>query len=142
MIRKVLAVVFLMALIGTLVPVATADADNREVQFTVNGPVEAPGVILGPGTYDLKLMGDGSTVAGIWSGDGSKFYGYFDTVPVDRNHTPRKASVVLEGSGKAAPNRIEEWFYPGDQDGNEFLYPKTHPFQIAHSPSAHPKLNR
>jgi len=123
MIRKMSAVVFLMALIGVTAPLATADQDNKDIRFTIKGPVEVPGVVLAPGTYDLKLLGNGSGIAEIWSVDRPEFYGFFETAPVYRNHTTMKTSVVLESSEKTVPKRIDEWFYSGDHHGNEFVYP-------------------
>ncbi len=121
--RLLIAVFALLVLGGMLVPSARADEDNKEILITVNRPVEVPTTILPPGRYDLKLLGDGSSVAGLWKADGSHFYGFFETIPVDRNHASGKSKVVLADSGKNAPQRIEEWFYPGDTTGNELLYP-------------------
>jgi hypothetical protein len=122
--RRILAIAFVLALTGTLVTRARADADDKAIQLSVNGPVEIPGAVLSPGKYRLELMGDGSDVAEIWSADGSKFYGFFGTEPAVLSHAPTEAKVVLEGSGKTHPKRIEEWFYPGDLEGNAFIYPK------------------
>jgi len=117
---------------GVLVPNATADQDNKAFWFSVNAPVEVPGVVLGPGQYQLKLQGEGSTIAGIWNSDGSRFYGFFNTMPVARSH--RGAfKVVLTGSGKHNPERIEEWFYPGRRTGNEFLYPSKSNMQLVNA---------
>jgi hypothetical protein len=121
---RLLTVVFgLLLLGGMLVPNARADEDNKEIMITVNRPVEVPTTVLPPGRYDLKLLGNGSSVAGVWNAEGSHFYGFFETIPVDRNHAIGKAKVVLADSGKNAPKRIEEWFYPGESTGNELLYP-------------------
>ena len=123
MIRRLLAVAFASALVGSvLVPGARADEDNKEVHFTIDAPLEIPGRILGAGGYDLKLNGDGSTVAGLWNIHGTKFYGFFDTIPVDRPHRGN-LRVDVSGSGNNAPERLVDWFYPGDRLGNELLYP-------------------
>lgn len=123
--RRFLSMIFgLLLLSGLLVANARADEDNREIVFSINHPVEVPTAILTPGRYDLKLVGDGSSIAELWKADGSRFYGFFDTSPVDRNHAG-KTKVVLAASGKNAPERIQEWFYPGDKTGNELLYPAT-----------------
>ena len=130
--NKILVVVFAVVLLGgVLVPVARADQDNREVLFTVTGPVELPGEVLGPGRYELKLQGDGSPIAGVWNANGQQFYGYFITIPVDRVHANGRSRVVLAESVKGAPEKIERWFYGGDTNGNEFLYPVSHTCQCA-----------
>jgi hypothetical protein len=119
---SVLALFFLGSM---LVPRAKADEDNKEIRFSVNRPVEVPTSVIPAGQYDLKLMGDGSTVAGLWNASGTKFYGFFETIPVDRRHALSKTKVVLAESVKNAPPRVEEWFYPGENSGNEILYPVT-----------------
>jgi hypothetical protein len=121
--RVLTVVIGLLLLGGMLAPRARADADNKEIVFSVNHPVQTPTTVLAPGQYDLKLLGDGSSIAGLWRADGSHFYGFFDTIPVDRTHASAKTRVVLADSGKNSPKRVEEWFYPGDKTGNELLYP-------------------
>jgi hypothetical protein len=119
-----LAVVFAFALLGgMLVPSARADQDNNAILFSVSGPVEIPGRLLEPGKYELRLMGDGSTIAEVWKADGSRFYGFFDTMPAARTHAVSRARVVVAASNTASPKRIEAWFYPGHRQGNQLLYP-------------------
>jgi hypothetical protein len=108
---------------GLLVPAATATQGNKEVLFTVNGPIEIPHRVLGPGRYELKLIGFGSPIVGVWNATGTHLYGFFETEPAYRNHATGKTKVVLSGSGKYAPKRLDEWFYPGDNTGNALLYP-------------------
>jgi hypothetical protein len=108
---------------GLLVPAAMATEGNKEVLFSVNGPIEMPHRVLPAGRYQLRLMGLGSPIVGVWNASGTHFYGFVETTPVYRNHATGKTKVVLSGSGKYAPKRLEEWFYPGDHTGNELLYP-------------------
>lgn len=133
---------FAVALVGiVLVPSARADQDNKEVRFKVNGPVEVPGRVLNPGRYDLRLMGNGSTVAGLWNAKGNKFYGYFDTIPVTREHRGH-LRVELAGSGANAPKRLSQWFYPGDKTGNELIYSANKPVETASRTSPSEMANR
>ncbi len=123
--RRVLPLALGFLLLGTvfLTP-AKADEAHREIHFTINEPIEIPGVVLPAGSYDLKLEGFGNSVAEVWNVRGNQFYGFFDTVPVDRNHSS-KTKVDLSESIKGAPERLTAWFYPGDKTGNEILYPLT-----------------
>jgi hypothetical protein len=121
---KFLAMMFSMVLLAVLLaPKARADEDNQEIRFSINRPVDIPTSVLPAGHYDLKLMGNGSRVAGVWNASGTKFYGFFETIPVDRYHATSRTKLVLTESVKNAPPRIEEWFYPGDKVGSEILYP-------------------
>ena len=140
--RKLTTTMFAIALLGgLLVPGAVADQGDKAVLFSVNAPVEIPGRVLGPGRYELCLQDDGSPVAEIWSVDRPQFYGYFETVPVDRTHAGR-SRVVLAGSGKHAPKRIQAWFYTSDRSGNELVYPNKHNAQLVATTSTHQQMNR
>jgi hypothetical protein len=140
--RRLLAVAFGFALLGSVfVPRARADQDNQEIHFTINAPVEIPGEVLGAGSYDLKLNGDGSTVAGLWNVQGTKFYGFFDTIPVDRTHRGN-LRIDLSGSGKSAPKRLADWFYSGDRQGNELLYPAVKNVEVANCTTSNQGVNR
>jgi hypothetical protein len=134
--RKLWGLLSVLALFGCLlVPAAMANEINKEVLFSVNGPIELPHMVLGPGRYQLKLDGIGSPVVGVWNAAGTHLYGFFDTDPVYRDHTTGRPKVVLSGSGKYATKRLEEWFYPGDHTGNALLYPSTKNTVIARNSS-------
>lgn len=140
--RRVLVVALGLTLLGSMfVPNARADEDNKEVHFTINAPVEIPGHVLPAGSYDLKLNGDGSMVAGLWNVQGNKFYGFSDTVPVDRSRRGN-LKIDLSGSGEIAPERLANWFYPGDKQGNELLYPPVHKAEVANCSTPNQLLNR
>jgi hypothetical protein len=120
--RKLWALLFSALLLGALIPEARADAGNKEVIFKINGPVEVPGRILNAGRYDLKLVADGDSLAQLWNATGTKFYGFYETIPVDRSRVTDHARIKLAESSSRAPERISAWFYPGDIQGNKLLY--------------------
>ena len=140
--HRLLAIALGFVLLGSaFVPLARANQDNKEVHFTINAPVEIPGEVLGAGSYELKLNGDGSTVAGLWNIQGTKFYGFFDTIPVDRSHRGN-VRIDLSGLGKNAPERLADWFYPGDRQGNELRYPTVRKLEAANCPTTNQAVNR
>ena len=129
-------------LLGTaLVPCARADAGSKEIRFTVNAPVEIPREVLPPGSYYLRLVEDDSTIAEVWNTQGTQFYGYFNTIPVDRNRAG-KLRLDLADSGPAAPKRIEDWFYPGDKRGYELLYPAAQSEEMSSCTCANQRASR
>ena len=99
------------------------------------------GEVLRAGSYDLKLNGDGSMVAGLWNVQDTKFYGFFDTIPVDRTQRGN-LRIDLSGSGKNAPKRLADWFYPGDRQGNELLYPAVRNVEVANCTTSNQAVNR
>jgi hypothetical protein len=121
--QKILALMFALLLLGAaLVPRAKADEDNQAIVFTTNAPIEVPGRVLSAGRYEIKLNSNDS-VAGLWNASGTRFYGYFETIPVDRYHHISKAEVDMSKMNQASPERLKDWFYPGDSTGHELLYP-------------------
>ena len=121
---RVLTMALTLALVGgVLAPRARADANNQEVIFRVNGPVELPGQVLRARRYQVKLVPNtDQQIAAVWNAQGTKCYGLFDIIPVDRAHASN-AKVVLSGSGTIAPKRVKDWFWTGAKIGHEFVYP-------------------
>jgi hypothetical protein len=116
---------------GLFVSPARADSSNQEVQVKVNKPVEIPGRVLDPGTYDIRLLSFGSHVVGVWSPGGRKFYGLVETEPTLRMRRLGKVRVDLAKSDYAAPEWIKDWFYPGDEYGNRLVYPSPKAMHLA-----------
>lgn len=131
--HKLAAIAFSLLVAGLLVPKAKADEDNQAVLFSLTSPVEVPHAVLPPGRYEIRLLGDGSSMAEIWSADTSRFYGVFGTTPVDRSDA-RGSRVVFAGPENDTPKRIEKWFYGGHQTGNELLYPTKSIVPLASTP--------
>lgn len=139
MYRKLAVMVLSILLLGAvLAPQARADEGNNEILFTVNQPVEIPGRVLGPGRYELKLLGFGDTVAGVWSAHGQQFYGLVSTTPVSRTHGISRLRIDLSKPHAGQLARIKDWYYPGDHYGYRLVYPasQTQPAQSS-TPAIH-----
>lgn len=121
---RILAAMFAFLLLGAvLTPRANADEDQQSVKFTTNAPLEVPGRVLPAGHYVIRLQGNGGSVAGLWNASGTKFYGYFDTIPVSRYRGISKPEVDFSKMSAGNPERLKEWFVPGNSTGHELLYP-------------------
>lgn len=131
MYRNFVIIVFSILLAGAvLAPNAFANTGNKQVLFTVRQPVEIPGTVLGPGQYDLQLLSFGGHVAGVWSANRQKFYGFIPTTPVSRMHGINKVRVEL-GRPHDGIARVKEWFYPGDNYGYRLVYPSAQQKHLA-----------
>lgn len=109
-------------------PVAKADEWNKAVKVTFNSPVEIPRMVLGPGTYVFRLA-DSVTdrnVVQILNSDETHLYENVLAVPAYRQEATDDVVVTFEERQSGAPQAIEDWFYPGDRYGEEFVYPKVH----------------
>lgn len=121
---------------------ARADEWTKTTKLTFNRPVEVPGMILGPGTYVFRLadLSDRNVVQ-IFNADESHLYEDVLAIPAYRETLTDKTVVTFEERAKGAPEAIATWFYPGDNYGEEFVYPKVVP-QVASlttvSPAASP----
>ncbi len=126
----VLALAFLGA---TLAPGARADEWNKKTVMTFSQPVEIPGQVLPAGTYTFKLADSPSDrhIVQIFTADGSHVIATVLAIN-DYRLAPTGRTVVTfaERSGDN-PEALKAWFYPGDNFGQEFVYPKQRAIQLA-----------
>ncbi len=133
MVRTVL-VVLALTLVGAISAVSVhADDWNKKTVMTFSQPVEIPGQILPAGTYTIKLVDIASErhVVQFLDADGVKV---FATVLAINNWRllPTGETVVkfAERAGDN-PEALKAWFYPGDNFGQEFVYPKKRAIELA-----------
>jgi len=119
-----------VALAGPVVTPAMADQWNKETRVEISGPLEIPGKILAPGKYVFKLL-DSQTdrnVVEVFAVDESGKQSLVNTIlaiPAYTMDTPDKPVINLEERPSDRPQAIHSWFYPGDNYGWEFVYPKS-----------------
>jgi hypothetical protein len=106
-----------------------ADEWNKKTEFQLSAPVEIPGKVLTPGKYVFELASSDSArnVVKVFSEDSSGKESLVATVlavPDYVANTPDKPMINFEESKSGAPEAIHSWFYPGDNTGWEFIYPK------------------
>ncbi len=133
-IAKTIFVVLALVLLGaTLAPGARADQWNKQTVMTFSQPVEIPGQVLPAGTYTFKLLDSPSDrhIVQVFNADGTQIIA---TVLAINNYrlTPSGDTVIkfAERSGDN-PEALKAWFYPGDNFGQEFVYPKSRAIQLA-----------
>ena len=113
--------------------VANASESDKKTIFTFSQPVELPGVALPAGTYVFKVL-DSLTdrnIVQVFNKDETKLIGTFVTIP---DYTPQpsdKTIVKFSETSAGGPKAIKEWFYPGENVGWEFVYPKKRAVELA-----------
>lgn len=127
--NRIKAPMFLLVGLGFLagmVPRATADESDEKTVFTFSGPVEIPGQVLPAGTYVFKLADSSSdrNIVQVFSEDGAHLYGTFLAIPNQRQYPAQKPIITFEERAANSPEAVKAWFYPGDDTGHEFVYPK------------------
>jgi hypothetical protein len=123
-----------VALLGAAVlPSARADTWNKKTVVTFSQAVEVPGKILPAGTYTFQLLDSLSDrhIVQIFNADGSQIIA---TILAINNYRlePTGETVMKFGERPGdSPEALRAWFYPGDNFGQEFVYPKVRAIELA-----------
>lgn len=132
--KAILAIFAIALLVGTFASSAGADTKfNKRTVVTFTQSVEIPGQTLPAGTYTIELfesLGNRHIVR-IFNADRSKLIATVLAIPNQRL-TPTGDTVLkfTERPGNA-PDAMKAWFYPGDNVGQEFVYPKARAVELA-----------
>jgi hypothetical protein len=134
--KNVKAVFCLLAitLFGAAVPPgARADTWNKKTVVTFSQAVEVPGKILPAGTYTFQLLDSQSDrhIVQIFNADGSHIIATI--LAINDYRLQPTGDTVMKFSERPgdSPEALRAWFYPGDNFGQEFVYPKTRAIQLA-----------
>jgi hypothetical protein len=122
-----------LCMLGAMLPQVKGDELDQKTIFTFSGPVEIPGKVLDAGTYVFTVLdaaGDRDVVQ-ISNKRGNKVYGTFLTIPDYRMKPTGKAVITFDERATGSPEAIKGWFYPGDNYGHEFVYPKLRAVALA-----------
>jgi hypothetical protein len=122
-----------VALIGTMIPNAKADEWNQKIIFTFSGPVEIPGQVLSAGTYVFKLADSQSdrSIVQVFNKNENHLYGTFLTIPDYRLKPTGKSVITFDERASGSPEAVKAWFYPGENYGHDFVYPKAKAVALA-----------
>ncbi len=115
-----------LAFLGGMAPRAMADEWNQRTIFTFSGPVEIPGQVLSAGTYVFKLADSTSNrnIIQVFSKNEKHLYGTFLAIPDARLQPAGKPIITFDETPAGSPEAVRAWFYPGDNYGHQFVYPK------------------
>jgi hypothetical protein len=115
-----------IGLLGGIAQRAAADESDQKTVFTFSGPVQIPGQVLSAGTYVFKLMDSPSdrSIVQVFSKDEKHLYGTFLAVPDERLRPAGKPIITFDERPADSPEAVKAWFYPGDNTGHAFVYPK------------------
>jgi LPXTG-motif cell wall-anchored protein len=124
----------LVFLASVMTPSANAQNGDRKSIVTFSEPVEIPGgTILPAGTYFFKLLNSdsGRWVVQIFNENQTHTYATVITVQDFRYHPTDKGVMTFAERPAGQPPAIKEWFFPGENFGREFVYPKNRALQLA-----------
>jgi hypothetical protein len=121
-----------------LVPSLLADEWNKKTVLTVNEPIQVPGATLQPGKYVMKLA-DSVTdrhIVQIFNGNESHIITTILAIPNYRLQPTGHTVISFWETPPGQPKALRAWFYPGDNFGQEFAYPKNEAATIASTATA------
>jgi hypothetical protein len=109
---------------------------DKKTMVTFTVPVEIPGInaqVLPAGTYVFKLMDSPSDrhIVQIFSKDESHLFANILAIPNWRLRPTDKTVMTFAERAAGQPQAIRAWFYPGDNFGQEFVYPKSKAVELA-----------
>jgi hypothetical protein len=132
-IKTVLAVLTLASFGAICASGVQADNWNKKTVMTFDQPIEVPGQILPAGTYTFQLVESTSdrNIVRIFQADGTTVVVTILAINNYRLHPTDKTVVKFAERSGDNPEAIKAWFYPGDNFGQEFVYPKQRAVELA-----------
>jgi len=105
---------------------AQADQYDKRTILTINEPVQVRETLLEPGQYVFKLLDSQSDrhIVQIYNGDQTHLINTFLAVPDYRIQPSGSSRFLFWETPPGTAKALRAWFYPGDNYGQEFPYPK------------------
>jgi len=123
---------FALGLLLVSIPLA-ADEWNKKTTVVFSAPYELPGVTLPAGTYVFKLAETTTYRHVIQVFDKNEMHLYATILAIPNYRLTPTANTVMPFAERPAgtPQALRAWFYPGDNFGQEFVYPKARAVALA-----------
>jgi hypothetical protein len=124
-----------LAAVVSLAPIAKADEWDKKTVLTVGETIQLPNATLQPGTYTFKLLDSQSDrhIVQVFDKDGMHLITTILAIPNYRLQPTGTSKFTFWEVPAGQPPAMRAWFYPGDNFGQEFAYPKNMSTQIAAS---------
>lgn len=128
-----------LAFLAAMAPSAAAQPFDRRTIMTINQPFQVPGTALPAGKYVIRLMDTAGTrtVVQILNAEETKSYAIVLGIPDYKLKTPEKTEFSFYEAKPGNPVPLRAWFYPGNNYGVEFVYPKAKAVEIARESGEH-----
>jgi len=121
--------------LGALVFALSTQADqwNKKTILTINESMQIPGATLTPGKYVFKLMDSPANrhIVQVFNEDETQLITTILAIPNSRVRPTGDSEFGFWEMPQGSPPALRSWFYPGDNFGQEFAYPKSEATKIA-----------
>jgi len=118
---------------SSFVPRAKADDWDKMTIVTIHEPIIAGNKVLEPGTYVWKLLDSTSDrhIVQIFDKDQRHIEETILAIPDYRLQPTGNTRFTFWETPNGVPKAVRAWFFPGDNFGQEFAYPKKLITQLA-----------
>jgi hypothetical protein len=123
----------LVAIVGIAgVGIVAADQWDKKTIITIDEAMQLPNAMLQPGTYVIRLHDSPSNrhVVQVFDKDEKHLVTTILAIPNMRLRPTGKSVFAFWEVPAGKPKALRAWFYPGDNFGQEFAYPKEVAVQI------------
>ena len=123
--QRLAAIFALPMVLSIAVTPLLSDDHDKKTEVTITEPLQVPGgTVLAPGTYMFILNNSASNrnIVEIKSQDGKHLYALILAQRATRVDRSSKTVLTFYEMPSGAPPALRQWFWPGDADGQEFLY--------------------
>ncbi len=131
---RILALGLLVALAGSIsLSNVHADTWNKATKVTFSEPVQIPGTVLPPGTYTFTLADSQSNRHIVQIYNDTRMQLITTVLAIPNYQLQPAGKTILEFAERPVgqPIALQAWFYPGDNFGQEFVYPKSEAAQLS-----------
>src|ERR1700730_9165394 len=132
---RIVGILFCMAMVvATFGSSVKAEEFDKLTIFTFSEPVELPGnVVLSSGTYVFKLVDTAGTrnAVQVFDQEQTELYATILTISAERLRPTDNTTLAFYTAIASSPNALKTWFYPGDSNGQEFVYPRARAAELA-----------
>lgn len=112
--------------LGFTVNHARADEWDKLTTLTINQPIQVEDTYLEPGSYVFKLVDSQSDrhIVQIFNANQSHVIATFLAIPDYRVEPTGHSKFTMWETPSGYVAALRSWYYPGDNFGQEFTYPK------------------
>jgi len=112
--------------VGVVAFRAQADEWDKKTILTVDQPIQVTDTYLEPGTYVFKLANSSSDrhIVQIFDADQKHLINTILAIPNYRLQPTDNSRFTFWETPPGSARAMRAWFYPGDNFGQEFRYPK------------------
>jgi hypothetical protein len=119
---------------------AHADTWNKKTKVTFSGPFQIPAphgsekvMTLPGGSYVFRLLDSSAQrhIVQVTNPRGDKVYSTILAIPDYRVNAASKTTMYFSERKAGSAPPLKSWFYPGDNFGHRFVYPKAQAIQVA-----------